>query len=171
MLAHPWQLLPSTPWSLTLGKGSGLQMSRSLLWNGHGLKGQSPLQHTTAADMQSSLKLQAEILQWLPEVQASHSIADAYILVGHALQLLEHSWSPTVFMQANKVWPDRNITPTTPDMWARVLLLHGLGISAGHDSNARDLPESHLYTSRLETASCAAIKALLQIFNQLSKLA
>lgn len=116
------------------------------------------------------LKLQAEILQWLPEIQASHPMGHAYALVGHALQLLEHSWSPTVFMQINRVWPDRNNTPTTHELWARVLLLHALGMNAGHCSNARDLLKSHLYTSRLETASCAAIKALLQMFIQLSQL-
>lgn len=121
------------------------------------------------AEFQS--KLQAEILRWLPEIQASHPMGDAYALVGHALQLLEHSWSPTVFMQTNQVWLDRHSTPTTPDMWARVLFLHALGIQAGHCTNARDVLESHLYTSRLETVSCAAIKALLQMFIELSKLA
>ena len=116
-------------------------------------------------------QLQAEIVKWLPELQTCQPMGNAYALVGHALQLLDHTWSPAVFMKANKLWPDIYATPTTADIWARAMLLHGLGIKAGPCRRARDLLELHLCTSRLATVPSAAIKALLHMFINLSKLA
>ena len=123
-------------------------------------------------------KVQREIVKCLPMIQQFYCMGDAYALVGCALQLLERDWSPRVFMQYKRLWPEgrppvekgllgmlpKQATPITPDIWARVLLLWGL--VSGPTNTKTDSLQSCLYHSKLESGILPfqTAKAALQMF-------
>lgn len=128
-------------------------------------------------------QVQGEIVKCLPLIQQFYLVGDAYALMGCALRLLERDWSPRVFMQYKRLWPEgrppaeqgllsmlpRKATPITPDIWARVLLLWGLALAAGPSSEKTELLQSCLYRSKLEsgTLPLETVKAALRMFSTL----